>query len=145
MNAMVGRVSQRYVYVPLNVVNDKNQPVVRETSRMYNRMIRATGQVSQRVCKHASTTRMRARVKRARACVAVHKSHARTRTRWPTHARERDGILGTGFQHSYTCMRRAQTHACMSDSLNVLTRTLSVTLSALLYAARERQAHHGPR
>ena len=49
MNAMVGRVSQRYVYVPLNVVNDKNQPVVRETSRMYNRMIRATGQVSQRV------------------------------------------------------------------------------------------------
>ena len=45
-NAMVGRVSQRYVYVPLNVVNDKNKPVVKETSRMYNRMIRATGQPS---------------------------------------------------------------------------------------------------
>lgn len=46
MNAMVGRVSQRYVYIPLDVVNDRNKPVVKETSRMYNRMIRATGQPS---------------------------------------------------------------------------------------------------
>jgi len=46
MNCMVGRVSQRYVYVPLDVINDKNKPVVKETSRMYNRMIRATGQPS---------------------------------------------------------------------------------------------------
>jgi len=46
MNCMVGRVSQRYVYVPMDVINDKNKPVVKETSRMYNRMIRATGQPS---------------------------------------------------------------------------------------------------
>jgi len=46
MNCMVGRVSQRYVYLPMDVVNDKNKPVVKETSRMYNRMIRATGQPS---------------------------------------------------------------------------------------------------
>jgi len=44
---VIGRVNQRYVYIPMErVIDPKNKPCITEASRMYNRMIRATGQPS---------------------------------------------------------------------------------------------------
>jgi len=47
MDLVIGRVNQRYVYIPIeSVLNPKHKPTITESSRMYNRMIRATGQPS---------------------------------------------------------------------------------------------------
>ncbi|EKX53540.1 hypothetical protein GUITHDRAFT_100526 [Guillardia theta CCMP2712] len=65
MHLVVGRVSQRYVYIPMSIINEKNKPVVKETSRMYNRMIRATGQPSFQRQGHAKLITGRGDVRRA--------------------------------------------------------------------------------
>jgi len=65
MNVVVGRVNQRYVYLPTSIISEKNRPVVKETSRMYNRMIRATGQPSFQRLGHAKLITGRGDVRRA--------------------------------------------------------------------------------
>jgi 6-phosphofructokinase 1 len=65
MNVVIGRVNQRYVYIPTAIISEKNRPVVKETSRMYNRMIRATGQPSFQRLGHAKLITGRGDVRRA--------------------------------------------------------------------------------
>jgi len=65
MHLVVGRVNQRYVYIPMSIISPESKPKVKETSRMYNRMIRATGQPSFQRLGHAKLITGRGDVRRA--------------------------------------------------------------------------------